>query len=193
MSRRSPTNRASSPAARAVVAARAQRLLGWLVVKSTLAIVTCALLPGCVVTTAPSYNDQPDCPPSFIPSEADPPVNVPKTIFANDPTAEFVGTVALRSCAVTKTYAARYFLDGNIFKFGVIDPTGDTTRSTTFHVPFLNVAPGCHRVELLATTAFLATEFRTPQTQGDLAYIVWFVDVKDGASGSSSTLASCPQ
>ena len=161
--------------------------------KSTVVALTCSVLPGCVVTTAPTFTDQPDCPPSFVPNEAIPAVNKPVTIDATDPTAEFVATVPLRSCAITKVYDSRYFLDGNIYKFSAIDPTGDTVRSTTIRVPFLNVAPGCHRIELLATTAFLAGEDRTPQTQGDLAYIVWFVDVIDGAGGASSTLASCPQ
>lgn len=170
---------------------RAHRLLEGLLVRTVLAAVTCSLLPGCVVTTVPSFNDQADCPPSFVANEAIPSINKPVTINANDPTASFVATVPLHSCAVTKTYDARWFLDNEIH-FTKVDPTGDAVRSTSIRVPFLNVAPGCHRIEFLATTAFLAGEDRTPQTQGDLADIVWFVDVTDGVGGSSSTLASCP-
>ncbi len=171
---------------------RARRLLATSLVTSSLAIVGSMLLPGCVVTTAPTFTDQPDCPPSFVPSEASPPINHPVQIDATDPSAKFVATVPLRSCAVTKTYDSHYFLDGQVFP-NKIDPNGTDTRSTTITVPFLNVAPGCHRIELLATTAFMAGDLRTPQTQGDLAYIVWFIDVINGPSGASSTLASCPQ
>jgi hypothetical protein len=143
------------------------------------------------VTTAPSYNEQPDCPPSFLADEASPSIRQPEHINANDPTASFTATVPLHSCAVTKKYEARWFLDNEVH-FTTVFPTGDAVRSTSLNVPFLNVAPGCHRVEFLVTTHFLSGDPRAPETAGDLADIVWFVDVTDGTGGSSSTLASCP-
>jgi hypothetical protein len=196
MSRRSPLHAPNGRFFRAI--ARAHRLLRGTVVLSplvtTLGLVGAAAFGhGCVVTNDPSFAaTQTDCPPSFLLDEADPPVGKPFTIHTTDVTPQFVATVPLRSCALTKTYDAHVILDGRSIFLAKVVPSAEETRPASITVPFLGVAPGCHRVEFLASTAFEAGDARTPATPGDLAYIVWFIDVVDGSTGASSTLASCP-
>lgn len=147
------------------------------------------LLEACVVTTSPSFTDQPACPPSFVATEATPTVNVPFVIDTSAASPSFEATVPLRSCAITKKFQVNYFLDG-VATSGTVDPNGAEDRPTTVRQSFLGVAPGCHLVEVFASSAFDAPASRNPVTPGDVAYVWWYVSVPL-ADGSQASLSEC--
>ncbi|MEO7092234.1 MAG: hypothetical protein ABI175_03215 [Polyangiales bacterium] len=138
------------------------------------------LIPAsCVVTSTPVFQEQLDCPPSFIIQEAEPPYNKVKIVNAG--TSEFRDVaVTLRSCALTQEYETRTFLDGRVVDFRTFPATGESLRLERFPVPDLTgTAPGCHSLELLASSRFLSTtDQRTPAKQGDLTAIAWFFVLK---------------
>lgn len=146
-------------------------------------------LQACIVTTSPTFTDQPSCPPAFVASEATPAVNLPVVIDPTLTSPSFEASVPLRTCALTKRFQVNTFLDG-VVTAGTSDPTGGEERPTTVRQSFLGVAPGCHLVEVFASTAFDPPNSRNPATAGDVAYVWWYVSVPN-ADGSHADLSLC--
>ena len=158
-------------------------------------ILPLALVPtSCVVASTPVFQEIDDCPPSFLLNEAVPAV---KRIFKIDTTAnpfQFDASVPLRSCATAKQYKGRVFIDNHLYGEIGIDANGDPTRKpTAVLVPLTGSSPGCHVIELLASTDYAPdTTFRTPLKQGDLASIAWFIDIEQpGAPAHTLEGSAC--
>lgn len=150
---------------------------------------------GCIVTSSPTYSGPEACPPAFLQNEAEPPVGEIRKYDVNDSSTpfEFSASVSVRSCAVANTLPGRLFFDNNLAMAVPVIPNGSTTRTARFKLSFAGVKDyRCHKLEYLVTSEGFAdtTDFRTPKKQGDLASIVWFVDVTDGPW---HTLDSCPK
>jgi hypothetical protein len=165
-----------------------RRLRGALAIAFALGVAAPAL-EACVVTTSPTFTDQPSCPPAFVASEATPSPNVPFVIDSSLASPSFEASVPLRTCAITKRFQVNTFLDG-VVTTGASDPTGAEERPTTVRQSFLGVAPGCHLVEVFASSAFDPPTSRNPATAGDVAYVWWYVSVPN-ADGSQASLSEC--
>ena len=161
----------------------------------TLLLVT-LVVPGhaCLVTSAPSYSAV-ECPPSFLNNEADPSVGEPRKYDINDTTAplEFSGTVPIRSCSVANKLFGRVFFDNNLAAQMEINETGTTIRTARLTLPLKGKERRCHKIEFLVTNEWAnGGDFRTPKKQGDLASIIWWIDVTDGPWHSLDTCPKSP-
>jgi hypothetical protein len=149
-------------------------------------------LEGCIVTSAPTYSAPDQCPPSFVQNEADPPVSEFKKFDATAKSLEFDATVSVRSCAVTKQLEGRLFFDNKLTNNVPVIPNGALERTASFKLALEPSSAKCHKIEYLVTSQGFsgsASDFRTPAVQGDLASIVWWIDITDGAGHSIDT---CP-
>ena len=171
---------------------RARRLLSLLRVWSSLALAVSAL-PSCVVTSTPTFQEPDNCPPIFLASRVDPSI---QRIVVIDPTAslpEFRATVPLVSCGLAKVFEGRVFIDGRIVLIQRLEPNGDSLRYVTLDLPVVgSLSQGCHRVELLASSAFVPGESAVPVSQDDLADVGWFVNVRASTS-PDHPIENCPQ
>lgn len=152
-----------------------------------------ALVPAatgrCLVLSDPDFRGQDDCVPFFITHEANPLITARPRIPANvgDPT-QFRGSVPLRSCALTRDYTARIFIDGSIVSEVTVPPSGEEVRDVNVLVDVGLVPRGCHFVEVRVSSAFSPSggDFRRPAREDDLAFLVWtFINDPD------ATVASC--
>jgi len=134
-----------------------------------------AFIAGCSgSSTTPAEADH--CPPFFVSTEALPTVSRVAVLDAVGTTADFSVSVPLESCAKASSYNARVFVDGHLYSENSVESSGKERRPASFTVA---LPPGCHRVEVLATTAFApSADLRTPQKADDLAEAVWFVAVR---------------
>ena len=164
-------------------ATNAPRCIALLAVAAWATQAACAVRPS-----ATQFQSPEDCPPYFVLTDALPHVD---QIDVLSPTDDLDLTVTLQSCALTTSYDARVFVDGGSdIKAEVQIPssTGITRDDNQIHVPLAGqLSAGCHRVELLASTAFV--NGRTPVRADDLAYIVWFVDVNE--PGTVDPVSGC--
>jgi hypothetical protein len=142
---------------------------------------------GCVVASTPTFKEPDDCPPYFVPDEASPSLRTIPVISAGN--TEFKAQVPMKSCAVATAFEGRIFVDNALVSPVSVDATGNETRTVSFDLPMAAYAPGCHSVELLATSAFSPVDFRTPRKPGDLASILWWVAVVQ--DGTDVSLLSC--
>jgi hypothetical protein len=164
----------------------------------TLTSVVVAAGEACVVSpTASTFSSQDSCPPTFAPDDSSTSTNY---IVALDPSKvdAFNASVPLRSCATTKDFVGRTFVDRQPF-FVHEDSflaSGGDTRVATIGIPVASTAlsnEGCHLVELYASSAFAVGDLRTPATPGDLAYISWFVYTHTaGAPEVKNKITDCP-
>ncbi|MBI2389622.1 MAG: hypothetical protein HYV09_08500 [Deltaproteobacteria bacterium] len=131
-------------------------------------------LDGCVVVSDPDFRGQDECLPMFLNLEADPAQSSTPRIPASptDP-IEFRGTVPLRSCALTKDYEARVFVDEEPRLSLKIPPSGGETRNVSVVVNVDRLAPGCHIVQVYVSSRFAAGDFRQPERPGDIDYLLW--------------------
>ena len=155
----------------------------------------CAAGEACVVNpSASQFSSQDSCPPYFLADQASQPTNVIDIIDPSQPGVEFNATVPIQSCAIAKNFVGRTFLDGqkNFFIHeDVFLATGTDRRDATITIPVAGtLSEGCHRIELYASSAFLAGDVRAPATPGDLAYISWFVYVHK-PSDPESSISEC--
>lgn len=179
---------------------RARGLLRSTLVRALLGTATTTTC-SCVVNPAPTpFQDPTQCPPYFVPDQADPHINKFKIIDPSTGTAQFQASVPIKSCALSKQFIGRVFVDGNHSSFiqeTVFQPTGTDTRSAIISVPISGsetLTEGCHIIELLASSAFAPGEVRQPAQSGDLAYVVWFVYVHATKPGvTDTTIPECPQ
>lgn len=159
-------------------------------------LVPLALVPAsCVVVTTPTYQEVDDCPPNILSAEASPPANkVVRIELSTDGTrlADFAGSVTVRSCATAKPYKGRVFLDGRLYNEIVILPKGESTRDpTSVGVVLEGLAPGCHLIELVVSTDWVADLlFRTPFKQGDVDNIAWFIDIEAPGTAAHTLVGS---
>lgn len=170
-------------------------------------VCSVTLSMGCIITREPNYQDTPNFPPSVEDSPtADYPmrrvIEWPPNAMGSD---AGVGGGALRLDAIIREHnidedvSWRVFFDYDDgrdaadqepFRSDTLPPEIDTPheRHLEFVVPssFIDDRPGCHRVELLVSKAFVG-ETRAPVTTGDLGLGVWWIVVGDGVD-----LATCP-
>jgi len=145
-----------------------RRLLG-------LAAVPLAL-DGCLVLSDPDFQGQDECTPSFVTNEADPLLwSTPRIPAAVGDPEEFRGSVPLKSCALTKPYEVRVFVDNALRKSGPVPASGTDTRNVAVVVNVAGLSKGCHLIHLYVSSRFAlaASDFKQPEQPGDLAYIVW--------------------
>jgi hypothetical protein len=129
---------------------------------------------SCLVVSDPDFRGQEDCIPFFVTQSADPSVSDTSVILTSaGELPRFKGSVLMRSCALTKTYQMRVFLDGGLVHLDDVPPTGEEQRPVTALVDFSGALPGCHDVEIYLSTRFTAIDPRQPERQDDLAYILW--------------------
>jgi len=141
-------------------------------------LATAACTGSCLVVSDPDFRGQEDCVPYFVTNEAEPLLNVKTRVSTN----RFDGNVPLRSCALAKTYELHVFLDGAQHSAPSVDPNGSDERPVTIGVDLTSVQPGCHQVEIYASSKFDANDPRKadPDKPRDLAYLVWwFADTSD--------------
>ncbi|MGZ3417346.1 MAG: hypothetical protein ACXVEF_22555 [Polyangiales bacterium] len=131
---------------------------------------------SCLVVSDPDFRGQEDCIPFFVTEQAVPAPNATTRIPASpgEP-LEFDGNVPMRSCALTKTYQMRVFLD-NVWQYAQdVPPTGDEARPIAVILDMTGRAAGCHQVEVLVSTRFASgTDPKTTDRADDLAYMVWW-------------------
>lgn len=154
---------------------------------------------GCLVTSVPTYSDEPYCPPILVTDQTKPSFSHIVNIDIADPNATQSFSLMFRSCAVTKTFTSHIFLDENL-RPDLIIPSGTEERSREFSMPYstlLALGPGCHRVEWLISTRFqggFASNSRIPEKPGDLAQAVWWLNIRNSSTPDvDPTLRSCPQ
>jgi hypothetical protein len=139
---------------------------------------------GCLVLSDPDFRGQDECVPFFLTLGADPSVKDRPRIEGT----EFSGNVQMRTCALTKDYVARVFVDGALKLDQPIPPSGQETRDVPVLVDIRGLAAGCHFVELYVSSAFRpsGSDFTQPARAGDIAFLLWtFVNTTD------ATVASC--
>lgn len=135
---------------------------------------------GCLVLSDPDFQGQDECVPFFLTHEADPSVRD----FRRIEKAEFEGSVPMRTCALTKPYFARIFLDGRLRVLEQeIPPSGDELRTVPILLPIGDLAPGCHFVEVRVSSAFRpGSDFTQPARPGDIAFLLWtFTNTTDAS------------
>ena len=149
-----------------------------------------ALVPAtssCLVLSDPDFRGQDECVPLFITHQAQPLVTSRRKIpeSPGDP-LQFSGTVPLRSCALTKPYYARVFVDGVNVRNQEIVASGTEIRPVEVLVDAGNLPGTCHQVEVFVSSAFASTgDLRTPARQSDLAFILWtFITDADATAGT---------
>ncbi|GAC1546818.1 MAG: hypothetical protein NVS3B10_10750 [Polyangiales bacterium] len=159
----------------------------------TIFAVAATALPSCVVTSTPTFQEPDNCPPIFLASRVEPPI---PRIVVIDPTAslpEFRATVPLVSCGLAKVFEGRVFIDGRIVLIQPLEPNGESLRYVNLRLPVVgSLSQGCHRVELLASSAFVPGDPAVPVRQDDLADVVWFVNVRAPTS-PDHPIENCPQ
>lgn len=145
---------------------------------------------SCVVLSDPDFRGQDDCVPFFITHQAQPLVSDRPRIPENpgDPEA-FRGTVPLRTCALTKTYEARVFVDGSFRSSQRVEPSGTEVRpvSVLLDVGQPKLVGGCHFIEVFVSSEFSpsGTDFRRPAREGDLTFLLWtFINDPDATAAS---------
>jgi hypothetical protein len=136
---------------------------------------------SCLVVSDPDFRGQEDCIPFFVTQQAEPALASTERIPATptDP-LEFRGSVPMRSCALTKIYQIRVFLDNELQPESTIPPTGDEERPVSVLVDLSRTKPGCHQVEVLVSSSF-TLDARTAAKPDDLAYLVWWFTNTSGA------------
>lgn len=175
-----------------------------------------ALLSGCPVTDQIELPSEPNYPPSIVspPTAVDIGRSMNQIIRINlsDPEVgtELTLPFIIRDANVDQALEYRVFLDsvtatstvlGWIFSSEVLEsrPMGTVERSLEIRIPFVESGgfdggleqPGCHRVEILVSTAFDA--IRSPELVGDLGTAVWWIETIDPDNGFDTVdMSSCP-
>ena len=156
---------------------------------------------SCVVSPTPTlFQDPNQCNPHFLSDQATPGID---KIASRDPTipseAQFTASVPLESCNLTQSYQAQVFIDSSATPVSFLDEKGDVVtiddvpsngtdlRRVQITVQVAgDLAEGCHRIELYVSGQF--REPKQPLRSGDLAVIVWFVDVHTSGSTDHGVL-----
>jgi hypothetical protein len=137
-----------------------------------LLLCSAACSGSCLVVSDPDFRGQEDCIPFFVTAEAEPAVSDKTVLLAS--TGEVPDFhIPMRSCALTKTYEMRVFLDGVPTRFDQLPPTGEEERPVTVVVDLSTSKPGCHEVEVYLSTRFSAVDQRAAERPSDLAYVLW--------------------
>ncbi len=178
-----------------------------------LALMT--ILSGCPVTDQIDLPSEPNYPPSIVspPNASDIERGMDQIIRldVSDPDlgTELVLPVIIRDGNVDQPLEFRIFLDSVTIGrdvrgwiesgVGNVSPTGTIERSLDLRVPLMEQGglevtlrqPGCHRVEILVSSAF--ENVRDVETPGDLGTAVWWVETTDPEGLDTVDMSSCPR